>query len=167
MANNPFTSPSSATPSAGPAPRLDHAALARENPAILSDANWLWWIAALSLINTVLTHTGSETSFAVGLGFTLIADAIFRELPVVALAIDLVSIGTITALGWFARRGQLWAFITGAVLYALDTLIFIPLQAWIAVAFHVVATAFLVRGAIILRRAIRHARTLPPAVAPA
>lgn len=167
MTTNPFTSPSSAAQSAGPAPRLDHAALARANPVILSDANWLWWIAALSLVNTVLTHTGSETSFAVGLGFTLIADAVFRDLPAVALAIDLVAIGTITALGWFARRGQLWAFVTGAGLYALDTLIFIPLQAWIAVGFHVVAVCFLVRGAINLHRAIRHARTLPPATAPA
>jgi len=164
MSANPFTSASPAQ-APGPAPRLDHAALAREHPAILSDANWLWWIAGLSLINTVLTHTGSETSFAVGLGFTLLADAFFRDLPVVALAIDLVAIGTLGALGWFARRGQLWAFLTGAGLYGLDTLIFIPLQAWIAVGFHVVATVFLVRGAVNLRRALRQARALPPAPA--
>lgn len=165
MAENPFTNSSTAAPLApGPtAPsKLDPALIAQSDPTILSDANWLWWIAALSLVNTVLIHSGSDTSFAIGLGFTLVVDAMFQGMKFVAFAIDLVAIGAIFALGWFARRGQLWAFITGAILYSIDALIYLPLKLWIAVGFHVLAVVFLVRGAKNLRAALKVAAEGPP-----
>lgn len=169
MPDNPFTNSSTAAAPASPpsAPgKLDYALIARSDPSILSDASWFWWIAGLSLVNTVLIHSGSETSFAIGLGFTLIVDAMLQGLKPVAFAIDMLAIGTIVALGVFARKGHVWAFVVGAILYGLDTLIYLPLQAWIAVVFHVVAVVFLVRGARKLSAAIKEARAGGPPVTP-
>ena len=169
MAENPFTNSSTvaAPPPSGPtAPtKLDYATIARSDPNILRDANWLWWIAALSLVNPVLIHSGSDTSFAIGLGFTLIVDALLQGLKFVAFAIDLLAIGTIFALGWFARQGRLWAFVTGIILYAIDALIYLPIQAWMAIGFHVLAIVFLCRGAKNLHAAIKAAKVGPPLMA--
>lgn len=171
MADNPFTQSSTAAAPASPSPapeKLDHAAIAQSDPSIMSDASWFWWIAGLSLVNTIMIHSGSERSFAVGLGFTLVVDALLQNVKPVAFAIDLLAIGSIAGLGWFARKGHVWAFVTGAILYGLDTLIYLAGFAWIAIIFHVVAVGFLIRGARKLSAAIKEARAGGPvaAVAP-
>lgn len=154
MAENPFTQP--AAPAA-PA----YAALAQSDPQIIGGARWFWWIAGLSLINSVLIHSGSDTSFVIGLGFTLVADAIFQEMKFIAFAIDAVAIGMIFALGWFAGRGHVWAFITGIVLYTIDALIYVPMQSWMPVGFHVFALFFIFRALLLLRKAIKEAKAQP------
>lgn len=88
-----------------------------------------------------------------------------QGLKPVAFAIDLLAIGTIIGLGVFARKGHVWAFVVGAILYGLDTLIYLPLQAWMAVAFHLIAVVFLARGARKLSAAIREAKAGPPPMA--
>ncbi|MDF3056104.1 MAG: hypothetical protein K0R17_319 [Rariglobus sp.] len=37
---------------------IDRKSIMAANPSIGSAAKWFWWIAALSLINTVLIHFG-------------------------------------------------------------------------------------------------------------
>jgi hypothetical protein len=69
MSRNPFTQTSEGLP-------IDRKAIIGANPKIVSAARWFWWIVALSIINTILLHSGSETSFVMGLGFTLVADAL-------------------------------------------------------------------------------------------
>jgi hypothetical protein len=156
MADNPFVQPA-----APAAPTC--LALAQSDPQIIGGARWFWWIAGLSLINTVLIHTGSDTSFVIGLGFTLVADAIFKEMKLIAFAIDAVAIGTIFGLGWFAGRGQVWAFVAGIVLYTIDALIYVPMQAWMPVGFHVFALFFIFRAVFRLRQAIKAAKEQPVA----
>src|SRR4051794_40879026 len=39
-------------------------------------ANWFYWIAGLSLVNSVILLTGGNTFFFIGLGVTMMADAI-------------------------------------------------------------------------------------------
>jgi len=63
------------------------------NPIAQSGARWFWWIAGLSLINTVLIHTGSDLSFVVGLGITLMADIIFANERLIGFAIDAIVLG--------------------------------------------------------------------------
>src|SRR5438477_10996020 len=41
-----------------------------------SGANWFYWIAALSLLNSIIFFTGSNFSFFVGLGLTPLIDAL-------------------------------------------------------------------------------------------
>lgn len=160
-AGNPFTATAAGTN------RIDLAAVAQSDPAIHSGANWFWWIAGLSAINTALAHSGSDTSFVIGLGFTLIVDAVLQTLKPVALAIDALALGAFFAFGWFARRGHFWAFVTGIVLYVIDALILLPLQLWMSVAFHGLALFGLFRGAGALRSALRAARNPAPAPAAA
>ncbi|MBI2515665.1 MAG: hypothetical protein HYV95_02005 [Opitutae bacterium] len=161
MADNPFTQP---TAPAAP----NYTLLAQSDPQIIGGARWFWWIAGLSLVNSVMIHSGSETSFVIGLGFTLVADAIFQQMKFIAFAIDAVAIGTIFGLGWFAGRGHVWAFITGIVLYTIDALIYVPMQSWMPVGFHVFALFFISRAMLALRKAIKEAKEQPAvATAPA
>src|SRR5438105_1901125 len=41
-----------------------------------SGANWFYWIAGLSLLNAVVSLAGATFSLALGLGITLLLDAI-------------------------------------------------------------------------------------------
>src|SRR4051812_14899520 len=44
-----------------------------------SGANWLYWIAGMSLVNTAMIYFKAGTSFAIGLFFTQIIDYGVRE----------------------------------------------------------------------------------------
>ena len=125
---------------------VNRSAIAQNTPGVIGSARWFWWIAGLSIVNTVLIHSGSDTSFIVGLGFTLVADALFREVMAIALAFDILAVGVFIALGFFAQKGHLWAFITGGILYLFDGLIYVYFQDWLPVAFHAYVLYSLFRG---------------------
>jgi len=65
----------------------------------------------------------------------------------VALVLDLLAAGVCALFGVFANKGQMWAFVVGMILFALDGLIFLLVQDWIGVAFHVFILYCLFRGA--------------------
>ncbi|MBS0631934.1 MAG: hypothetical protein JSS11_08480 [Verrucomicrobia bacterium] len=140
----------------------DRKALVAAHPRIASAARWFWWIAGLSVVNCVLTHSGSDTSFLIGLGFTLIADNVFKDYQAVAYAIDLLSIGFFVGMGLIALRGYRWAFILGLVFYILDGLIYLFFQDWLPVAFHVYASVMIIVGIKALNDAIKAVLSAPP-----
>ncbi|HSH87492.1 MAG TPA: hypothetical protein VK958_09620 [Methylophilus sp.] len=154
-----FTQP---TPEA--ASQSNRAAIAKATPGVIGSARWFWWIAGLSIVNTVLIHSGSDTSFIVGLGFTLVADAVFREIMAIALILDVMAIGVFIALGFFAQKGHLWAFITGGILYLFDGLIYVYFQDWLPVAFHAYVLYSLFSGFKTLKTALNE-NTPPPLTA--
>lgn len=121
------------TPAAASDPELDQ--------RIRSGASWFYWVAALSLINTVLRFTNVGIGFAVGLGFTSVTDRMFHSAPAVAVAISAVCSGVIALFGWFAIKRHAWAFIVGLLVLLFDTLICVRDEAWISVAFHAWAIA--------------------------
>ena len=43
-------------------------------------ANWFYWIAGLSLVNTAMAHGGADRHFIIGLSITAIVDAIAQEI---------------------------------------------------------------------------------------
>jgi len=134
--------------------QVNRAAIAAGTPGVASAARWFWWIAGLSLVNTVLIHGGSDTSFVLGLGFTVVADVAFSTLKLVAFALDALAIGFFVFMGWLALRGHFWAFLVGAAAYALDALIYLLAGDMLPLAFHGFALFFIVRGAWALRGAI-------------
>lgn len=120
-------------------------------------AQWFYWIAALSILNTLITLSGSSWSFIVGLGSTQVVDAfagLLKEeavlsgtvVTLIALAIDAGLIGLFALWGWLAKKGHTWAYIVGMVLFALDGLIFVFVGDWLSVGFHVFALWGLFRG---------------------
>jgi len=42
-----------------------------------------------------------------------------------AFVVNILVCGLFAGLGWFARKGHVWAFIVGIILYALDAMIFL------------------------------------------
>jgi len=54
----------------------DTAQLSELHGRALSGANWFFWIAALSIVNSVIFLSGADLAFVVGLGVTQIANGI-------------------------------------------------------------------------------------------
>lgn len=132
----PVSAAAAALPSAVEAD-IDPALLAR----VKSGAGWFYWVAALSLINTLSALSGSDWRFIIGTGLTEIFNAIGSQLgsggKIVALALDLLLLGTFVTLGIFAGKRYLWAFVLGMLIYAGDGLIFLLVKDWVGVGFHV------------------------------
>jgi hypothetical protein len=111
--------------------------------------SWFAFIAALSVVNTVLTLANVEWGFVIGLGITQIVDAfilIAREemgragaigFTIVALFVNLFIIGLVMLVWWLSGRGSTRAYLVGMICYALDGLIFMLVGDWFGVAFHV------------------------------
>ena len=110
-----------------------------------SGASWFYWIAGLSLINSISAFTGGGWGFIVGLGVTHLVTGMASS-TAVALAINIFIAGSFIALGIFANRAQLWAFIVGMVLYGLDGLLYAKVGSWLAAGFHVFVLICLFNG---------------------
>src|SRR5437867_3953001 len=94
-----------------------------------SGASWFYWIAGLSLVNSVVAFTGSGWSFILGLGITQVIDVFGQSLEsggkLVMLILDVVAAGVFILFGVFAHKRHTWAFVVGMLLYALDGLIYL------------------------------------------
>ena len=114
-------------------------------------AGWFFWIAGLSILNSIIGLTGGGVNFILGLGLSQIIDAIASiaaedigsSSGTVILAIGFVLssliAGAFVVFGLFARKGKKWAFIIGMILYGLDGLIFIGVGDLLSIGFHVFA----------------------------
>lgn len=112
-----------------------------------SGADWFFWIAGLSLINSAILLAGSEWGFIIGLGITRIIDSIGLLIAeevgiagkIVAFIFDIIAAGIFALFGVFARKRYKWAFITGMVLYAVDGLLFLLVFDVLSIGFHIFA----------------------------
>ena len=138
-------------------PKIDRSQVMLAAPGAKSGASWFYWIAGLSLVNTILIHSGSDTSFVVGLGFTLLVDYFLRGYMAIALIADVFAIGCFVGIGYAAYKGHGWAFILGAVLYLCDAGIYLVTESWMSVAFHAYALFCIVRGYLAYRSAYKDA----------
>jgi hypothetical protein len=156
-----------AVPAAAP---VDGEALAKQ---VKSGTSWFFWIAALSLVNSVMTFTGSDRSFLVGLAVTQTVDAVAKMwianggpagLSWVALGLDVVIFGILVALGVLSRK-RTAAYVVGIALYGLDAVLCAVLEVWTHLGFHALALFFLWRGLGALRQ-LRAMQAPAPAMAP-
>lgn len=118
-------------------------------------AHWFFWIAALSLINSLIMLFGGNWSFFAGLAVTQIVDAIVLQVSgggdvsfilIVAFIIDLLIAGIFVLCGYFAGKLHIWAFVIGMILYALDGVIMLLLGAYLPAAFHAFALFMMFKG---------------------
>jgi hypothetical protein len=112
-----------------------------------SGAGWFFWIAALSMINSIILLSGGDRHFVVGLGVTSIADGVARAVadqnPEVAGVAKGIAFGftvfvavVVCLFGWLSRRPILPIFVVGMILYLLDGLIYVAFGDWMSVGFH-------------------------------
>jgi hypothetical protein len=137
--------------------QLLEAKLRLENQA-KNGANWFYWIAALSIINSVILIAGGTLSFIFGLAITQVIDAfaylIETELGTtgpgiitfIGLILDVIVAGIFAIIGVLSRSQNRVAYIVGVVLYGLDALISLLLQYWLGAFFHLVVVGALIRG---------------------
>lgn len=124
----------------------------------MDGSGWFYWIAGLSLINSVVVLSGSDWSFLIGLGATQIVDYFLLSVTevieassrtivlAIAFLIDAIIAGTFFLWGLLSRKGHRWAYILGIVLYSLDGLIFLAFQDWPSLGFHIFALYFIING---------------------
>jgi len=122
-----------------------------------SGAGWFYWIAGLSLVNSLIYAFGGEVTFIAGLAITQlidgISDAFIAEgapaaLKAVATVFN-VGLSILFALfGYFAGKGIGWVFIVGIVIYVIDGLLYLVLGSMFAAGFHAFALFFIIRGFI-------------------
>ena len=113
--------------------------------------SWFYWIAGLSLVNSVLALSGSGTRFILGLGIMRIFDELAQRMAsgaglAVAVVLDLLAAAVFVFFGVFANKRHTWSFIVGMALYALDGLIYLIAQEWLGVGFHAFVLFCLFRG---------------------
>lgn len=98
--------------------------------AIQSGGSWFYWIAALTLINTITAQLKVSGQFVVGAFFTQLFDyfATIAKSPgakTMMIGMSLIVIAIYAIMGVYSVRKQTWAFVVGLILYGLDTLLMI------------------------------------------
>lgn len=128
-----------------------------------SGANWFFWIAGLSVVNSFLTASGSEFGFSVGLAITSFADGFAHAAKAsgataFAVVFAVVTAGIVAVLGVLASRRMAWAFVVGMIGLAIDTLLlFIALpETILTIAIHLWALWSMTNG---FRAAVRLNKT--------
>jgi len=137
-------------------------------------AGWLYWIAILSFVNSLLFLFGSNLGFPIGLGYTLFIDgigfvAVNEGAPSFVKGIGLVvNLGIVlicAGFAHFASRAHSWAFIVAIVLYALDALLHLVLGSLASFGFHAFALIWIVRGYLACRKLLQFTPAASPAEA--
>jgi hypothetical protein len=133
-------------------------------------AGWFVTIAALSMINSVLSMSGAGIRFIFGLGIARYVDVLAHQAGQTGFALDLIINGFVAGvfvIFWrFARKGEQWAFMVGLALYALDAAITLYLNDILAVAFHAYALYRIYTGMSGIPALQKLQQALAPAGAP-
>jgi len=113
-------------------------------------AKWFYWIAGLSMINSIVVITGGNFHFVVGLGITAVVDAVAKRVGGAGSVLDIIINGCVAGVlvlfGTFAIKAQKWAFLVGMALYTLDGLLLLGVKDFLGVAFHAYVLFALYRG---------------------
>lgn len=171
------------TPAANPPPVSPLELKLKLQNRLRSGASWFYWIAVLSVINSILMAASSRISFIFGLGVTQIIDALasllgqdlgldsVNTVRVFGWVMNLIIVGIFALFGLFANKRKRWAFYVGMLLYGLDALA--TLFVWdqpdlLSFAFHLIVIWGLVGGLRAaaqldrLEETLRQAGILPP-----
>ena len=149
-----------------------------------SGAHWFYWVAALSLVTSVISLVGGGWAFFASLGVTQIIDAVAVQVlaprigggvKIVAFLLDVLAAGIFALMGYFATKRKTWAFAVGMALYALDALVFLgfvllfgalSFPAVIMAAFHAYVLWNLFNGYKACARLAASGGNLPPSPPP-
>jgi hypothetical protein len=125
---------------------------------VKNGAAWFFWIAGLSIVNSIILMVGGQWNFLIGLGITQVIDGIASGvaaeagadaasiIKLLAFAADIVVAGVFVVFGVLAMRRYKFSFIIGMILYALDGLIFLVVMDFLSIGFHLFALFGLYSG---------------------
>lgn len=126
-------------------------------------ANWFFWLAALSVINSLIVYYVGIRNTPIAFGVTqwfdgttgpLTSEGWAPPLQTSGLIIDILIAAGFAGFGFLARRGNDVAFLIGIFLYVVDALLSLGLKDFFGFSFHLVGFFFLFRGLL----ASRHVR---------
>lgn len=169
MSTSTPVSPQPELPGTPPIPPVDptaaafNARVAELVQAGDTGANWFYWVAGLSLVNSAIGLFGGGMYFVVGLAITIIVDlnaaAIAADMAEGAVIVKAITIGfdlfvaaVLCGFGFLSRKRILPVFAIGMVLYLLDGLIFLAYQDWMSAAFHAFALYSMGNGLMAYRK---------------
>lgn len=111
-----------------------------------------YWIAALTMLNSVVVISGGSLHFVIGLGVTAPIDMKAKDLGTAGAVLDLLINGTIAGIFWvlgnLAGKRIRWAFVAGMVLYGLDGLLLLAAHDILSVALHAYTIFAISRGMV-------------------
>lgn len=110
---------------------------------IKSGASWLFWIAGLTLVNSIVLLCGKDWAFYLGLNVTHIFNFLGQTMGgagfAIALVLDAIAIGALMTFGILGLKKQGWAFLTAMILYGLDSLLMLLDISIIGIILHALA----------------------------
>jgi hypothetical protein len=130
-----------------------------------SGAHWFYWIAALSVINSLLIFVGSSFGFLLGLGVTEFIATIIDSAKLnplsgvvtfVGIGAELFIAGMFAAFGYYASQGKTWAFMTGLTIYGLDALFSLYFGMTMSAILHLLALWFIYSGFTAQQKLLRY-----------
>lgn len=124
---------------------------------VKNGAVWPYWIAGISAINDLLIHIRAPIHLAFGLSLTDFIYGLFLGLSarggaafiVIGGILDFGVLAAFAALGYFALRRQVWAFIAAIAVLSFDALLVLAFAIefsapfLLSLAVHVIAVAFM------------------------
>jgi len=117
---------------------------------IRNGVNWFFWIAGLSLVNTLIYLSGNKLTFVIGLAATQFVDGFMAALAkdlgqggifarVIGFVVDVCIAGIFIIFGYLGRKRYRWSIIVGMILYIFDGIIMLLFQDWLGAGFHLFA----------------------------
>ena len=126
--------------------------------SVLHAADWFFWLAILSILNSLIVFYYQTPNTPIALGITQWIDGtsgVFNgAMTAGELLTNILIAGVLAAFGLMARRGSDIAFVVGIFLYVIDTFLIIGLRDFFGFGVHLIALFFIVKGLL----ASRHIR---------
>jgi len=119
-------------------------------------ANWFYWIAGLTLATSIIGLLGGGWAFFLSLGITQVIDGFaiffaesFGEAPkVIAMVLDIFITALFVGFGYLSNKRHMWAYLTGIIVFILDSLISVLILDWLGIIIHGIALFLMIRGYI-------------------
>ncbi len=126
--------------------------------SVLHSADWFFWLALLSVINSLLVYFYNIPNTPVALGVTQWLDGtnggIGSAMTPGWLVINILIAGGLAMFGLLARKGSDIAFVIGIFIYVIDAFLMIGVKDLFGFGVHLVGIFFLFKGLL----ASRHLR---------
>src|SRR5687767_3786222 len=115
--------------------------------SVLHGADWFFWAAILSVINSLVVYYYNTPNTPIALGITQWVDGTTSgfnsSMTTSALIINILIAGAFAMFGLLARKGSDIAFVVGIFLYLIDAFLMIGVKDFFGFGVHLIVLFFL------------------------